>query len=92
MVSGTRCPAWSEIEGTLTITLTSTAKNGDYREYASASAYDYAITDLGKPKLFPSGHISVHRNRTYISLIFSVVANVKSEGIPFAVCMVNGLF
>ena len=34
----------TEIEGTLTITLTSTAKNGEYSEYASASAYDYAIT------------------------------------------------
>merc|ERR1712148_153106 len=35
----------TEIEGTLTITLTSTAKNGEYSKYASASAYDYAITD-----------------------------------------------
>ena len=35
---------FAEIEGTLTITLTSTAKNGEYSEYASASAYDYAIT------------------------------------------------
>ena len=34
-----------EIERALTITLTSTAKNGKYSEYASASAYDYAIAD-----------------------------------------------
>ena len=34
----------AEIEGTLTITLTSTAKNGEYSEYASA--YDYAITEF----------------------------------------------
>ena len=33
-----------EIVRTLTITLMSTVKNGEYSEYASASAYDYAIT------------------------------------------------
>ena len=32
-----------EIEGTLTITLMSTAKDGEYSEYASAFAYNYAI-------------------------------------------------
>ena len=35
----------AEIEGTLTIMLMSTAKNGEYSEYASGSAYDYAIAD-----------------------------------------------
>ena len=37
---------FAEIEGTLTFTLMSTAKNGEYSVYASASAYDYAITGL----------------------------------------------
>ena len=36
---------YTEFDGTLTIMLTSTAKNGEYSEYAPASANDYAIAD-----------------------------------------------
>ena len=44
--------------------------------YARISTY------FGKPKLFPSWHISIYRNMAYKSFIFSVVSFVRSESIP----------
>ena len=43
------------------------------RPYARISTY------FGKPELSPSRHISVYRNMTYKSRIYSVMALVNSE-------------